>query len=169
MAVLCSFFSSVAVFVASCIVLLGTGTSGAPNVWTLQQLARKTTPEARVSNSPLPSEGEESLDFSCEVCTLVSEVLQFILDTGASEEEVAKYLALPLCTLLKIEDENVCSLVVEEYKVRKPLYYSSDVSATLRVYPNNDRCTVKSPTPNQTTSMLNRHFERGHTLLIRTP
>ena len=55
-------------------------------------------------------------DESCEMCRVVSTVLDLYLEGKAREEDVAKLVA-QICIILQIEDQNVCDLVVEEFKV----------------------------------------------------
>ena len=63
-----------------------------------------------------PSADDISLDFSCELCKVVSSLLEVILE-GNSIEEVIARLSAEYCILRKIEDKTVCDLIVEEFKV----------------------------------------------------
>ena len=63
-----------------------------------------------------PSADGVSLDFSCELCKVVSSLLEVILE-GNSIEEVIARLSAEYCILRKIEDKTVCDLIVEEFKV----------------------------------------------------
>ena len=55
----------------------------------------------------------ESLE--CAACKLASSILEIVLEQDTPEEDIAR-LARAICIIEKIEDENVCSLVVEEFK-----------------------------------------------------
>ncbi len=55
----------------------------------------------------------ESLE--CAACKVVSNILEIILEQDTPEEDIAK-LIRAICIVGKIEDENVCNLVVEEFK-----------------------------------------------------
>lgn len=55
-------------------------------------------------------------EFSCEVCKVVSSVLELYLERGDQEEDIVKLMA-KLCILFGIETDNVCNLAVEEFKV----------------------------------------------------
>ena len=55
------------------------------------------------------------ISLECETCKLFSGVLADFLEKDGPEEDVAKLVKV-FCILLKIEDENVCNSVVEEFK-----------------------------------------------------
>ena len=52
----------------------------------------------------------------CETCRVAASVLQFLFRANATEEEMEKAL-IKFCIDQKIEDDNVCNLVVREFKV----------------------------------------------------
>lgn len=59
---------------------------------------------------------QESSSLSCELCKVVSSVLELYLEEDDSEEEIETILS-ELCVLLKIEDAHVCNSAVKEFKV----------------------------------------------------
>ena len=56
-------------------------------------------------------------DLECEACKIIVAALQDLLEKNSSEEEIVKVITT-ICIDLKIEDENVCTLVVPEFKVQ---------------------------------------------------
>lgn len=55
------------------------------------------------------------LDFNCTFCKEISSILETFLMEDGPKEDVARFVA-GLCIYMKMEDENVCNLVVEEFK-----------------------------------------------------
>ena len=55
---------------------------------------------------------------TCEACKVIVTVLQQLFAQNASEDEIAK-IVVRVCIDLKIEDENVCTLVVPTFQVRE--------------------------------------------------
>ena len=55
-------------------------------------------------------------DLECEACKVVVTVLQQLLLSNSSENEIVDIIT-KLCIALQIEDENVCTLGVLEFKV----------------------------------------------------
>ena len=58
-------------------------------------------------------------DFSsldCDTCKVIAAVLQDLLLTNPSEADIEKFVT-NVCLLLKIEDKNVCTGIVLEFKV----------------------------------------------------
>ena len=53
---------------------------------------------------------------TCEACKVIVPLLQQLFAQNISEDEVAK-IVVRVCIDLKIEDENVCTLVVPTFKV----------------------------------------------------
>ena len=60
-----------------------------------------------------PTGVEESLE--CEACKVFSNLLEIFLEQNSPEEDVAKLIKV-ICIVEKIEDENVCNSIVEEFK-----------------------------------------------------
>ena len=60
-----------------------------------------------------PTGVEESLE--CEACKVFSSLLEIFLEQNRPEEDVAKLIKV-ICIVEKIEDENVCNSIVEEFK-----------------------------------------------------
>lgn len=59
--------------------------------------------------------GTVGQSLECTACKVISGILEDLLELDTPEEDVAK-LIREICIAEKIEDENVCSLVVEEFK-----------------------------------------------------
>ena len=57
-------------------------------------------------------------DLECEACKIVVTVLQQLLLTNSSENEIVDVIT-KLCIALQIEDQNVCTLGVLEFKVQR--------------------------------------------------
>ena len=55
---------------------------------------------------------------TCEACKVIVTILQQLFAQNASEEEIAK-IVVRVCIDLKIEDENVCTLVVPTFQVKQ--------------------------------------------------
>lgn len=55
-----------------------------------------------------------SLD--CDTCKFIAAILQDLLLTNPSETDIEKF-AINVCLLFKIEDKNVCTGAVLEFKV----------------------------------------------------
>ena len=70
-----------------------------------------------IAAQPSTSSLQSEVGFGCDFCRVVSTVLELYLEGGAQEEEIAKLIGV-FCVLLEIEDQNVCDLVVEEFKVQ---------------------------------------------------
>lgn len=70
--------------------------------------------------SPLPVVSTiRRRDFSsldCDTCKVIAAVLQDLLLTNPSETDIEKF-AINVCLLFKIEDKNVCTGAVLEFKV----------------------------------------------------
>jgi hypothetical protein len=62
------------------------------------------------------TEGTTTVSLNCELCKVVSTVLELYLEEGENEEEIEKVIG-EICTLLKIEDERVCNAAMVEFKV----------------------------------------------------
>lgn len=73
---------------------------------TLLEQLRETTLKSRGLTS----------GFTCGACKVVVNLLQELFAKDASEDEIAKIITR-VCIDLKIEDENVCTLVVPTFKV----------------------------------------------------
>lgn len=85
-----------------------------------QQRAFEPVSNAGGTNNPASSwisRFSEDSTLSCEACKLVSDALEIYLKGKRTEEDIAKLVA-QICIVLQIEDENVCDLVMEEFKVR---------------------------------------------------
>lgn len=54
--------------------------------------------------------------FTCDACKVVVNLLQELFAQNASEDEVAK-IVISVCIDLKIEDKNVCTLIVPTFRV----------------------------------------------------
>ena len=52
----------------------------------------------------------------CDACKLGVSVIQELFERGATEDAIVK-AAIELCIVTKTEDENVCRLVIPEFKV----------------------------------------------------
>lgn len=57
-----------------------------------------------------------SATLECTACKLAVKTLQQLFSQNATEDAIVKAV-VELCVVLKVEDENVCSLVVPEFKV----------------------------------------------------
>ena len=55
-------------------------------------------------------------DLDCESCKIIVGVLQQLMMRNATEDEITHIIAR-ICIDLKIEDQNVCNLIVVEFKV----------------------------------------------------
>ena len=75
-------------------------------------------------NSLLNSLSESRLrgpaDLECDACKVVVTALQQLLLTNSSENEIVDVIT-KLCIALQIEDQNVCTLGVLEFKVNECL------------------------------------------------
>lgn len=76
---------------------------------------KQTGPEFRVAS-------QESI--GCDACKLAIKALQILFTESASEDAIASAI-VELCKALKIEDDNVCSLVIPEFKVNSCMAYLS--------------------------------------------
>ncbi len=83
---------------------------------TLQLQRAKTAALAAITDvkGKDPSGVKASID--CDVCKVVVSVAQDMFESNKTEDEVAK-LITTICIDLHIEDRNVCSLVIPEFKV----------------------------------------------------
>lgn len=55
-------------------------------------------------------------DLDCESCKIIVGVLQQLMMRNATEDEITHIIAR-ICIDLKIEDQNVCNMIVVEFKV----------------------------------------------------
>lgn len=62
-------------------------------------------------------------DLECESCKVIVGILQQLLLQNATESEIVDIIT-KICIDLKIEDRNVCTLVVPEFKVKVILLVS---------------------------------------------
>lgn len=60
--------------------------------------------------------GAPESSLTCTACKVVVNLLQELFAQGASEEEIEK-IVVRVCIDLKIEDENVCTLIVPTFQV----------------------------------------------------
>ncbi len=67
------------------------------------------------------SVGAPTASLTCTACKVVVNVLQDLFARDASEEEIEKII-IRVCIDLKIEDENVCTLIVPTFQVRTLIY-----------------------------------------------
>ena len=99
--------------VVGCIAtVLVSAAGGAP---VAQQLSK--TDKGTAAANPQLKKWFLSNDTKCQVCMLITDILEAIGDSEAAEEDVARYLVQPLCTIQTDYDEYVCNLTVEEFKV----------------------------------------------------
>ncbi len=61
--------------------------------------------------------GAPESGLTCTACKVIVNLLQELFVQEASEEEIEKII-VRVCIDLKIEDENVCTLVVPTFKVK---------------------------------------------------
>ena len=71
--------------------------------------------------APIFPQGRSGTDtlgasFNCELCKVVSSVLELYLEEGSTEEEIEEVIG-QICILLEIQDENVCNSAMREFKV----------------------------------------------------
>ncbi len=80
----------------------------------------------------LGANGSPAASLTCSACKVVVNVLQDLFARDASEEEIEKII-IRVCIDLKIEDENVCTLIVPTFQVSTLYFYlhSSTSSNTL--------------------------------------
>ena len=80
----------------------------------------------------LSANGSPAASLTCSACKIVVNVLQDLFARDASEEEIEKII-IRVCIDLKIEDENVCTLIVPTFQVSTLYFYlhSSTSSNTL--------------------------------------
>ena len=64
---------------------------------------------------------KERIDLDCDACVVIVDVIQFLVRQNADEEEIAKAVT-ELCITLKIEDNLVCTQIVQEFKVSIFMY-----------------------------------------------
>ena len=69
-------------------------------------------------------------DLECEVCKIMVDALQHLLLSNSTEDEVVDVIT-KLCIDLQIQDQNVCTLVVREFKVERTCGTSIIVSDLL--------------------------------------
>ena len=111
-------------FVMACLCLHPILTSAAPALYANIDLvplrtAQKTLPKqdsGEFSGSKVGRKDAVMFDLDCEVCKIVSSMLELSLEKNSTEEDIVE-LAAKLCILLQIEDKNVCDLIVQEFKV----------------------------------------------------
>ena len=73
-------------------------------------------PIVSIAHDSLLSGPLEPTGLECESCKILMGVLQGLMLQNASEDEIVNVVT-KVCIELKIEDENVCNLVVLEFKV----------------------------------------------------
>lgn len=83
----------------------------------LKSRALRSLEQLRLRNvlQTSPSVGETS-SFTCDVCKLFVGLIQELFLQNRTEDEVVS-IVTAVCIDLKIEDVNVCTLVVKEFKV----------------------------------------------------
>ena len=67
---------------------------------------------------------KDPADLECESCKIIVGILQELMLQNASENEIVDVITR-ICIDLKIEDNNVCTLVVPEFKVYMFVYISA--------------------------------------------
>ena len=70
---------------------------------------------------------KDPADLECESCKIIVGILQELMLQNASENEIVDVITR-ICIDLKIEDNNVCTLVVPEFKVYMFVYQPSSHS-----------------------------------------
>lgn len=89
--------------------------------------------------APVRFDESRPADLECETCKIVVELIQELLMQNTTEHDIVNVVTR-VCIDLKIEDENVCTLVVREFKVytprrslsRSPSHYSQMYCAGAR-------------------------------------
>jgi len=72
--------------------------------------------EHQLLNKPQLVKMKPFASISCDACKVIVRILQDLFAQDPSEDEVAK-ISIRICIDFKIEDENVCNLVVPTFRV----------------------------------------------------
>lgn len=86
--------------------------------------AAPAVPSGQDYLAPVVSQGQDNLastlpgagSFNCELCKVVSSLLELYLERDSSEEAIEELIG-EICFLLKIEDKRVCDAAMVEFKV----------------------------------------------------
>ncbi len=88
---------------------------------TLKSISHDSIQLHRTMSAALSSAREKEREprespIECDICEGVVAVAQDLFESNKTEDEVAEFIT-NVCIVLKIEDRNVCSLVIPEFKV----------------------------------------------------
>lgn len=72
--------------------------------------------DAETLNKQLHDSSKERIDLDCDACKILVDMIQFLARLNSSEDEIAAALA-KYCIDRKLEDNLVCTQVVQEFKV----------------------------------------------------
>ena len=83
---------------------------------------------------PLPSfdAGSVISNLDCDLCEDIVSIIQNLLETNTAEEDIVN-ICISICIDFKIEDENVCSLIVPHFKVYNVYNYNCSTYITYRM------------------------------------
>ena len=105
-------------FAMACLCLHPILTSEAPALYANIDLVSLRTAQKTLLKGEFfgPDPGGIMFDFECELCKIVSSALELYMEKNSTEEYLAEFLT-KFCIVTRIEDKNVCDLVVQEFKV----------------------------------------------------
>ena len=107
------------VFVATAVVIVLVGASALPlerNLVATRKLVDLTAQRLKTTRPNYLHGSSPSSDLTCDACKIIVDTLDKLFLENKTEDEIVDVIT-DICIDLKIEDRNVCTLVVKEFRV----------------------------------------------------